>query len=60
MRCLLLLVYLAVANAGVQRGLCYCNVGVCYKRLESGETVLCTTDEDFYGPTGKPTEQDDL
>ena len=53
-RCLLvhLVVLLHVAFAGVQRGLCYCNVGVCYKTVD-GETVLCKTDEDFYGPNGE-------
>ena len=40
------LLILSFANAGVQRGECYCNVGVCYKRVQ-GEVVMCTSDEDF-------------
>jgi len=44
---LFLLVQPAVL-AGVQVGLCYCNVGVCYK--SAGE--LCLSDEDFYGEGG--------
>ena len=42
------LLILSFANAGVQRGECYCTVGVCYKRVQ-GEVVMCTSDEDFNG-----------
>ena len=38
------------AAAGVSVGLCYCNVGVCYKGDGDGRRTICTTDEDFYGP----------
>jgi len=55
-RCLaifvLLATHLAAASAGRAVGQCYCNVGVCYKHV-GGVTVVCTTDEDFYGPSGR-------
>ena len=44
----LLLLAFHVVSAGVQRGHCYCNVGVCYKRVDS-ETRICTEEEDFFG-----------
>ena len=45
----LLAVLLALTTAGVQRGRCYCNVGVCYRRNAGGEIIICRTDEDFFG-----------
>ena len=34
-------------SAGVEVGLCYCNVGVCYNARG-----LCSSEEDFYGEGG--------
>lgn len=43
-----LLSILSLVIAGVQRGECYCNVGVCYKQVE-GRIVICQTENDFRG-----------
>ena len=52
----LLALHLAVAAAGVQRGSCYCNVGVCYKTV-AGAHVICKTDDDFFGGGKKEKTQ---
>ena len=52
----LLLVAVQLAAAGRQIGLCYCNVGVCYKHV-GATTVLCKTDEDFYGAGGEGRQE---
>ena len=47
------------ATAGKQRGSCYCNVGVCYKRSLDGTIVVCRTQEDFYGKSSNREVSDD-
>ena len=55
----LVLCSLYLASAGVQRGHCYCNVGVCYKRTADGETHICKSEEDFFGAGGRHTYCDE-